>query len=259
MNTHPPSPFRGGWLWATIGVALLMAAFVTLGFWQLGRLGQRRAANAQMIARMNEPSLLLDGSPLDPQQANLRRAVVRGTYDFGQEIILRNRAYNELPGVHAIVPLRIVGSAEAVLVDRGWIPYELSSPEQRAQFHDVAGEVEVQGILRQSEARLSHLSPADPPLGPDRPRLDAWYRVEIPRIQEQVPYPLLSMYLEEAVGGAAARRFPRPDPQIDLSEGPHLGYAIQWFSFAGIVLAGYVLLYRQRTQALDEHKRVEGT
>ena len=35
-----------------------------------------------------------------------------------------------------------------------------------------------------------------------------------------------------------ARRFPRAAPEVALSEGGHLGYAVQWFAFAGIVLGG---------------------
>ena len=162
--TSEPSPFRGRWLWASIAIALLCALFVTLGFWQLARLGQRRAANARIVARMEEPALALDGAALDAEAADLRRAVVRGTYDFSQEIVLRNRTHNEIPGVHSLVPLRIAGSDAAVLVDRGWIPYELATPELRARFHDAAGEVAVRGVLRRSVARTSSLSPADPPL-----------------------------------------------------------------------------------------------
>jgi surfeit locus 1 family protein len=247
-STPRPSPFRGRWLWATIGVALLFVAFLGLGFWQLDRLGQKRAANAHILARLQEPPLALDGSPIDPDLADLRRAAVEGSYDFGQEIVLRNRTHDDLPGVHVIVPLRIAGSDAAVLVDRGWIPYEMSNAEQRKVFQDATGAVEVRGILRRSQSRRSTLSPADPPLGPERPRLDAWYRVEVPRIQEQVPYRLLPVFLEEEnAAGAPVRRFPRPDPDIQLSEGPHLGYAIQWFAFAGILLGGYTLLFRQRT------------
>jgi cytochrome oxidase assembly protein ShyY1 len=126
-------------------------------------------------------------------------------------VILRNRTYGEVPGVHQLVPLRISGSDAAVLVDRGWIPFEFSSPEQRAQFRNATGEVEVQGILRQSQTRRSSLSPADPPLGPERSRLDAWFRVDLPRIQEQMPYRLLPLYLEEETPlGAEARWLPIP-------------------------------------------------
>ena len=249
MSARKPSPFRGRWLLATIGVALLCALFLTLGVWQLQRLGQKRAANALILARMQEPPLTLSGQTLDPEQANLRRATVRGTYDYSQEIVLRNRTLNEIPGVHVIVPLRIAGSDAAVLVDRGWIPYEMAGPEQRKEFQQAAGEVEVRGILRRTEVRSSQVSPADPPLGPDRPRLDAWHRVDIPRIQEQIPYPLLPLYLEEdQTPGEPVRRFPRAAPEIALSEGGHLGYAVQWFAFAGILLGGYALFFHQRAQ-----------
>jgi surfeit locus 1 family protein len=249
LSARKPSPFRGRWLLATIGVALLCALFLTLGFWQIQRLGQKRAANALILARMQEPPLTLSGQTPDPEQSNLRRAIVRGTYDYSQEIILRNRTLNEIPGVHVIVPLRIAGSEAAVLVDRGWIPYEMASPEQRKEFQQAAGEVEARGILRRSEVRSSQVSPADLPLEPDRPRLDAWHRVDIPRIQEQIPYPLLPLYLEEdQAHGESVRRFPRAAPEIALSEGGHLGYAVQWFAFAGIVLGGYALFFQQRAQ-----------
>ena len=100
------------------------------------------------------------------------------------------------------------------------------------------------------------MSPADPPLGPDRPRLDAWHRVDIPRIQEQIPYSLLPLYLEEdQAPGEPVRRFPRAAPQLVLSEGSHLGYAVQWFAFAGILLGGYTLFFRQRRRAINEENR----
>ena len=249
MPEHKPSPFRGRWLWATIGVALLCALFITLGFWQLQRLGQKRAANALILARMQEPPLTLAGQALDPAQDDLRRATVRGTYDYSQEIVLRNRTHNEIPGVHVIVPLRIAGSEAAVLVDRGWIPYETAGQEQRKVFQNAVGVIDVRGILRRTEVRSSQFSPADLPLGPDRPRLDAWHRVDIPRIQEQIPYPVLPLYLEEdQAPGEPIRRFPRAEPELALSEGLHLGYAAQWFAFAGLLLGGYTLFFRQRTQ-----------
>ena len=81
--------------------------------------------------------------------------------------------------------------------NRGWIPYEMAGPERRKEFQQAAGEVEVRGILRRTEVRSSQVSPADLPLGPNRPRLDAWHHVDLPRIQEQIPYPLLPLYLEE--------------------------------------------------------------
>lgn len=250
LRRQAASPLAGRWLLATVAVALGVAAMLALCVWQLGRLEQRRAANALILARLNEPALRLDGSALDPAAVNLRRAVVRGVFDYEQEIVLRNRTYEEAPGVHLLVPLRIAGSEAAVLVDRGWIPFELAAPEQRLAFHNAVGEVEVSGILRASQSRRSSLSPADPPLGPDRPRLDAWFRVDLPRIQEQMPYPLLSVFLEEETpAGAEPRWLPRPDPDIRLDEGSHLLYAVQWAAFAGILAAGYAFFFHARIEA----------
>ena len=241
-----PGYLTGRWLLATAAIVVLAAVLAGLGFWQLNRLGQRRASNAYQLQRLEQVPLDLAGQPLDPVEADLHRAVVRGTFDYAQEFVLRNRALNELPGVHVITPLRISGSATAVLVDRGWIPYDMAEISQRQGVVRPDGIVEIRGILRQSQRRRSPLSPPDPPLGPDRPRLDAWFRIDIPAIQQQIPYPLLPLFLEEERSVVPNAHLPRPDPDLQLSEGSHFTNAIQWFSFAGIVLLGYSLFYHQR-------------
>ena len=192
---------------------------------------------------------------MNPADLDLRRVIVRGSYDPGQEIVLRNRALNGTPGVHVITPLRITGTGTAVLVDRGWIPYEQAAPADRVAFGAPVGDVEIHGLAHVSQQRVGRFSPADPPLTADRPRLDEWFRVDIPRIQQQIPYTLLPIYVEEGVPDltgdaslAPSTSLPRPDIEIDLSEGPHLGYAIQWFSFAIILLGGYVALYFKRSR-----------
>jgi surfeit locus 1 family protein len=244
---------RGRWLPLTILIVLLVALFLRLGTWQLARRAERLAANAEIIARTEQPPLAVTGELLNPDEANLRRATVRGVYDYSQEMILRNRTWNDYPGVHVLVPLKISGSEAggpptAILVDRGWIPYESAAPERRAEFHNAQGEVEVHGILRQSQERRGPVSPEDPIPSPEQ-RVDAWHRVDLPKIRQQLPYPLQTLYLEEDVApGETPRLFPKPLPEISLDEGSHLLYALQWFSFAAIALIGYAALYRQVTR-----------
>ena len=247
-NAPRPSPLRGKWLPLTILIVLLIALFLRLGTWQLQRRAERLAANAAMIARMEQPALTVTGELLDPESANLRRATARGVFDFSQEMILRNRTWNDYPGVHVLTPLRFAGSDTAILVDRGWIPYESSAAEKRKEFQNAAGEVEVYGVLRVSQERRGSFSPQDPIPSPEK-RVDAWHRVDLPKIRQQLPYPLQTVYLEEDVRpGETPRLFPKPQPQISLDEGSHLLYAIQWFAFAVIAAVGYAALYRQRTR-----------
>ena len=43
-----------------------------------------------------------------------------------------------------------------------------------------------------------------------------------------------------------ASPLPRIPPAPAPEAGPHLGYAIQWFFFAGVAIVGYALLLRRR-------------
>ena len=57
-------------------------------------------------------------------------------------------------------------------------------------------------------------------------------------------------------------RVPRLLPAPELTEGPHLSYAIQWFIFSTIAIVGYPLILRRRARELargDEDDDFDGT
>ncbi len=211
---------------------------VRLGFWQLSRLEERRARNAEILARLDMPVLQVTGE--EPPEAVLyRRVRLVGTFDEEESVVLVSRAYKDRPGVHLVTPLRLE-SGVGVLVDRGWIPQEESSPQGRTRYR-TNGTVEVLGIALPSQRQpwLGWL--ADPTAAPEGHR-DAWRALTVDRIAPQVPYPLAPYYVaqSEPLTGTAG---PIPDPDLDLSEGPHLSYAVQWFSFAAIGLLGGIYWY----------------
>ena len=123
--------FRRKWILATILVVIVAVVFVRLGFWQLDRLAQRRALNAQLSAQMEAAPLVLDADTIndDLSEMEFRQAIVKGEYDFSQQITLRNQFINGQLGVHLVTPLKIEGTDPAVMVDRGWIPMEDQAPE----------------------------------------------------------------------------------------------------------------------------------
>jgi surfeit locus 1 family protein len=242
-----PRP-RPAWVGMVVAVLVVLAALVMtgLGVWQLQRLAQRRAANAVLVARLAQPPLDLNADPAaQPQEYQPVR--VTGTYDFAQEIVLRNRAYAESPGVHVLTPLRLAGSERVVLVDRGWLPYTEAEPAARAVYQAPTAEVTVTGLVRLSQARTASFLPADPTPSADQPRLDAWFWPDLTQIQTQMPYPLLPFYVE---ADPPATRGPLPFAahDYDLSDGPHLSYALQWFGFTATLLIGSLVLWRQQRQ-----------
>src|SRR3954471_6990482 len=178
--------FTGRRLWMTLLVIIGALILGRLGIWQLDRLAQRRAFNSSLNTRMAQPPLPLTGAAIDPEALEYRRVEVRGVYDPAQEIVLRNRELDGTPGVHVLTPLRLSGSNIAVLVDRGWIPRDQAELAARKAFAAAPGELLVTGIARRSQENLG--GPQDPPLGPQRLRLDAWFRVNIASIQQQAGY-----------------------------------------------------------------------
>ncbi len=235
-------------LFVGVGASLLIG----LGFWQLSRLQERRAQNAEIAGHLSLPPIVLTGreTPLEPLPLEYQPVAVTGVFDFSSEVTLRNRARNGAPGVHLITPLRIDGSDKAVLVDRGWIPYQFAAAEQRAVYARPTGTVTIHGLLRLSQSQPSFfLAPIDPTLSPTLPRLDAWFWLDVSRLQNQIPYPLLPFYVEQDPGPDPAA-LPAAAHDLDLSDGPHLSYAIQWFAFAAILVIGSLALARRKIKPL---------
>ncbi len=217
-----------------------------LGIWQLDRLAQRHAFNSSLNTRMAQPAITLAATAIDPGSLEYRRVEVRGVYDPAQEIVLRNRELDGTPGVHILTPLRISGSDTAILVDRGWIPRDQADQAVRKAFAAPPGQVLISGIARRSQDESAG-GPQDPPLGSEHRRLDAWFNIDTSRIQQQTGYPLLPIFIEQqpAPGDPA---LPRRLPTADLGEGPHMGYAIQWFAFAIILVVGYIAFVYTKTK-----------
>jgi len=116
------------------------------------------------------------------------------------------------------------------------IPFEMSRSRQREVFQAEGGPVEVRGILRSSLT-----VPAASPL-PTRPRSGqaAWTPgcgSDIDRIQEQVPYRLLPVFLEqEAQPDHGSASLPTPRARDLPERRPSPVVAGQWFAFAALLV-----------------------
>jgi surfeit locus 1 family protein len=240
----------GRWWLKHLSVVIVLIVLINLGLWQLRRLEERRTLNRNITATLEQAPITLTGETVDPDLLHFQRVSVKGTFDNAQAIVLRNQTSGDTPGLHLITPLKISGSDTAVLVDRGWIPRGQADPEPDSlKVYDLPGEVSVEGIAYRTQTRPSWLSPLDPPLKAGQTRLNAWFRVDIERIQEQLPYPLLPIFIRQLPDQTPAPdSLPRPESGITLNEGPHLGYALQWFSFAAILVITYGLFLRQELQ-----------
>jgi surfeit locus 1 family protein len=232
--------FSRKWWWVTLLVVALMMVLARLGFWQLDRLGQRRVNNAIVAAALAASPLDLFGATLPDDLSTIkdRQVTATGEYDLDNQLVLKVQNWDGRAGAHLITPLLLADGETAVLVDRGWIPEMENNPVDRAKY-DVAGLSTVEGYAALSQTLLGGKSSM-----PEEPQME-WYRVDIAAIQAQMPYELLPIYVLQAPEDNLVPPFRRA-PDIDLSEGSHLGYALQWFTFClglGIAYVVYVRKY----------------
>jgi len=240
--------FGRRWWWVTLLILASMALMYRLGIWQLDRLKQRQAANAVLRGQLAAPSLSLNRPDVSLDVAALtnRQVEAAGIYDLSNQLFLVQQRYQGQLGMHLLTPLRLAGSDWAILVDRGWIPSTAEGFEAWPDF-PVTEPVQLLGYIQPPETLPNGLTETIVGLRTE------WFRVDIAGIQQQLPYPLLPYYLrlkppENGLSLPTAPPYLEPI-EFDISDGSHLGYAIQWFSFTLILGAGYIYFVRKQTTA----------
>lgn len=229
--------FSRKWLFTTLLVIAGTAVCVRLGIWQLDRLETRRGFNAQVesMRAMEKLDLNLD-APDDIDSMEWRTVIVTGEFDFENQTALRNQYNGDQYGYHLITPLLFDG--EAVLVDRGWIPADGNSAPADWRKYDESGTVTVSGQVRLGRGKpvIGGVSDAVPE---DGQRLEIWNNLDVARMSAQMPYPVLRIYIQTDVNEDDTLPPIPYQPVVELSEGSHFGYALQWFTFATLLFVGY--------------------
>ncbi len=240
--------FSRRWILTTLLVLVGVGVLARLGIWQLDRLEARRAFNARVSAQEVAPLLVLDSAALkDPRLTEslkgmeYRAVTVQGEYDFSHQVALRNQSWGNEWGVHLLTPLHIAGSEHSILVDRGWIPAEAFKSGDWSAY-DEPGNIRVHGIIRASQSKPDFGKKNDP-----EGVLEAWNFANVERIQAQTPDALLPVYIQQAPDPAWTSLPYRSLPEVELTEGPHMGYALQWFSFAALLGVGYPFFIRKQS------------
>ena len=217
-----------------VAIATIVAATcIGLGFWQLQRLADRRALNAEIRAGRSAASIMVRTADDIGALSAFRPVVVEGTYDIEDEVLLYGRSLDGEPGHLVVTPLTL-NDGSGVLVLRGWVPFSLDSAPV-AEAAPTVRHVVVEGWLIAPESR-----------GRSRPDRDGIVRtLDISGIGDRLPYDLAPFAIQLRTQDPPNGELPVTVPLPELSEGPHLSYAIQWFCFAAVAAAGAAILVRR--------------
>lgn len=210
-------------------------------------------------------------------------------FDWSEAVQIRNRSLDGAPGCHLAVPVapdttmtasdgygdatgngsRTGLGTTGVLVVAGWLPTggvcEDAVTTGAGAFRGGLSDARrLTGRIRLSQQR-GLLRPADPAVV----RLDSLARTDVQRINQQTALDLGNVYVElitatradatpihlgENGRGTGLTALLRPLPPPELGAGPHLGYTVQWFSFAAVAIVGYTLVLRHQARKGDSEQ-----
>jgi surfeit locus 1 family protein len=251
-----------GRFWVVTVAALLMTALTfSLGQWQLDRAAQKLAMQASLdqqkvLAPLTQAELLAANTGLVTAGAaaavQLDRLIeLSGHWQALHTVYLDNRPMDGKPGFWVMTPLRLTGTDQAVLVQRGWIPRNFQDRSALAPIETPAQPVILRGRMAPAPAKLYAFKGAD--TGRIRQNLD------IPVFAAEIGLPLLSALVIQVdpASDGLQRDWAAPNTGVDK----HYGYAVQWFGLCALVLGLYlwfqlILPRRQRRSASRFNNKV---
>jgi surfeit locus 1 family protein len=228
----------------TLAMLAAVVVCVAAGRWQQGRLHDKEALRAQMDAATRMAPVALSGLPgaADWTALRYRPVVAEGVYRAGAQILIDNRVHEGRAGYHVVTPLALPGGG-AVLVNRGWVAQGAS----RAVLPDVpppGGTVTVAGRIEVPASGYFELGP-DAAAGPVLQNLDSV------RFTAATGVRVLPVVIEQTTApvpdDGLVRDWPAPDFGIDR----HRIYMVQWYAFAALAIALWLILNLRRPPPQD--------
>ncbi len=219
----------------TLAAVAFVALTVWLGRWQLHRAEEKEGRQAVYEARMREPALRLAPGMRDPAALLFRRVRASGRWIPEGQVYVDNRVHEGRAGFEVVTPLRLAGSREAVLVDRGWVPRGPRYP--RAPAVPVPpGDVAVAGIATLPPKRFLELSS-------ETVEGNVIQNLSIARYARRTGLAVLPVVV---LADAPAPGLVRVPEAPDAGASKHREYEVTWFSMALTAAALWVGLNVRR-------------
>ena len=224
-------------LWPTLFTVPSLIILVALGTWQLQRLEWKRDLIEKLQTRSVAAAVALPGAADSLPDYEFQRVGARGRYRHDKELFLVSRSLRGNPGFHVLTPFELENGRGAVLVNRGWIPFEKRAVDTRAEGQ-LAGVVPLEGIVRLEKKPGMFVPDNDP-------AKNTWYAVDLDAMSNWAGLKLAPGYYVVAEKVEGPSDFPVGRQwRLDIRN-DHLGYALTWYGLALALLVIYIVYHRR--------------
>lgn len=213
-----------------IALALVLLC-VWAAQWQYHRGVDRHARNTLIVKQSQMPALGIADLDADVKNLEWRTISLLGTFDDTNQILLRNR-YNQ--GVYGFEQLTLFEfENRKIWVDRGWIKAgsDATVPPQlqptQSNLMKITGRLRLDSSLPQGK----FFAVLNDPQRNLVSQLDARKGVQTE-----------NFYIDLLSTSVTSMNPVVPAELPELSDGPHMAYALQWIFFSGLVIYGRRLI-----------------
>ena len=217
-------------------IALLLVIFCLWGSqWQYHRGVDRHARNAVIEERIAQSPIELKAVAGGLADYEWQTVSVDGVFNSDKQILLRNR-YNDGKYGYEVLTLFTSTANKSFWVDRGWVQAGATATTAPVVTALPEGVVTIIGRLRLDSSLPRSSFFALPGKGEGL----------VSELNAQSQLNTEEFYID-LLSGSDTSLTPKVTAQLpELSDGPHMAYALQWIFFGGLVIYGRILIRRTR-------------
>jgi surfeit locus 1 family protein len=239
MNSEKHAIRWGLHLSALTGLAVLL----TLGTWQMKRLSWKEELLAAIETRMSstpEPLAAIEDRFRQSGDVDYYPLKLTGTFiNDGEQYFLST--FDGQSGWNIYTPLQLA-DRRIVMVNRGFVPYDLRDPSKRPQSIQ-SGKSDIVGLARNAlDGKPSSLTPDNDP------KSNTWYWKDLFGMAgnaKAVEAGLLPFFVDDWTE-TKPDALPRTRTTIVSLPNNHLQYAITWYGLAAALAGVWIVFARTR-------------
>lgn len=216
---------------------VIFIAMIGLGIWQLHRYEAKKQLEQLYLARSKSAPMMLSQA-MALKNPDFSKAMVSGRFLFNKTIMLMHQSFNSQVGVNIYTPFLVAGKNQAILVDRGWIALNQLAHLRKDQLF-VGVKMNIEGYLFLPQSRF-HLGDAIVNVGASPLHVQTINTKMLGQAIGLTLYPYV-LRIDQTMVSALTPNW----KHFNVTSLKHLGYAIQWFLMALILLGLMVYLFKK--------------
>ena len=234
MSSHVKT--KEPWAFFKSLIALLLIIFCLWATqWQYHRGMDRHDRNTIISERIAQSPIDLGAVRGNLPNYEWQTVSASGIFDTEKQILLRNR-YNEGKYGYEVLTLFRSTQNKSFWVDRGWVQAGATATTPPVVTAVPTSEVSITGRLRLDSSLPRGSFFALPGKGEGL----------VSELNAQSQLDTEKFYID-LLSGSDTSLTPEVTAQLpELSDGPHMAYALQWIFFGGLVIYGRILIRRTR-------------